>query len=155
MVRIPEGARVQNDARAKASMVYFPYYFWDENGKAKAERDYIGTVVDGKFCPNAYYRENLPVHKKRPPERWRNARQRAKAEALEKAVADYLSSTDWFALELNSKDDITRQIAVRLGLPGVYGAVPTWAMRWFTIYVRSGKNLEYTDQLSRSSGFNA
>ena len=110
VVGIPEGARVQNDARAKAAMVYFPYYFRDENGKAKAERDYIGTVVDGKFCPNAYYRENLPVHKRRPPERWRDARQRAKAEALEKAVAHYLSSTDWFDLELDSKDDITRQI---------------------------------------------
>ena len=35
-----------------------------------------------------------------------------------------------------------QQIAVRLGLPGVYDAVPTWAMKWFTLYVRPGKNWE-------------
>lgn len=107
---LPEGARVQNDAKAKVTTAYFPYYFRDANGKAKAERDYIGTVVNRRFTPNLYYVQNHPTRDNRPPERWKDVEQRKKAFARQKFQEQLKEASDWFNLELTSKEDITRQI---------------------------------------------
>lgn len=65
---------------------FFPYYFWDPKTKGpKQERDYIGSVKDGVFVPNAFYLTCSPVTSVRNPERWKDPQQREKALACARA----------------------------------------------------------------------
>lgn len=107
---LPEGARVQNDKKAKLTTVFLPYYFRNKKGVATSERDYIGTVKDGEFVPNFYYLHVQPTKKNRPIDRWKDPDQRKKAEAEAKASEQELESTNWHGLELKADEDITRQI---------------------------------------------
>lgn len=106
---LPEGARVQNDRKARLTSAFFPYYYRDADGQSKAERDYIGTVVDGKFVPNAYYTKNRPTRDNRPPERWRDPGQREKALRRGQGQSSPLP-VDWFDLELAGEKNVTRQV---------------------------------------------
>lgn len=97
---LPEGAAVQENKAAKTEYVYFGYNFRTPEGKIKQERDYLGTVEDGVFVPNLYYKTFHPVKYPRDPSRWKDKDRRARAEkealeaqqiqqvAAEKAVAE-------------------------------------------------------------------
>ena len=112
VIGLPEGARIQFNPKSKSQTitVFFPFYFRDEKGKPACERDYIGTVVDGKFAPNAYYLLNCPVKGVRPPERWKNAVQREKAMKAAEQKSIEQTSSDWHQLEIQSDEDITKQV---------------------------------------------
>ena len=80
---LPDGARLQRNRKAQAIYVYFGYNFRTADGGKVLEKDYIGTVRDGKFVPNAYYLKEHPVRSSRPVDRWKDPVQ--KARALERA----------------------------------------------------------------------
>ena len=109
---LPEGACIQKNVKAGVTSVYLPFYFRDENGKAKQERDYIGTVENGEFVPNWYYIHNHPTKHNRPPERWKDPIQRKKALEKVKAKEETTVNTQWHSLELEAQatEDITRQV---------------------------------------------
>ena len=86
VIGLPAGAKIQYNKTAGTSYVYFSYSFRKANGEPGQERDYLGTVdtsvTPPRFKPNAYYLTVQPVREKRPLERWKDAGQRAKYEAL-------------------------------------------------------------------------
>lgn len=107
---LPDGARIQQISGIV--YVFFRYPFRHEDGTSDSERDYIGTVQGKTFVPNLYYVQNHPEKSKRPPEKWKDPIQRAKAMAaaqMEKAAEE---SSDWKALELEAddKEDTVRQV---------------------------------------------
>lgn len=109
---LPEGACIQKNAKAGVITVYLPFYFRDEQGKAKQERDYIGTVENGEFVPNWYYIHNHPTKHNRPADRWKDPIQRKKALEKVKAKEEFETNTKWHDLELetHATEDITRQV---------------------------------------------
>jgi len=107
---LPEGARLQTYKKSKVVSVFFPYHFRDNDGKAKTERDYIGSVKNGKFVPNLFYIQTNPTKAHRDPKLWKNPTRRKKALGQLREEERFLESTDWHELELTANDDITRQI---------------------------------------------
>ncbi len=75
---LPEGAHIQKNPQA--DYVFFAYSFRTAEGKIKRERDYIGTVEEGRFVPNAFYEACHPVAGRRDPKRWKDPGQRAQAQ---------------------------------------------------------------------------
>jgi kynurenine formamidase len=60
IIGLPEGALQQRSG--DRIYVFFPIYFYDKSAKkglrGKQKRRYIGTVVDGVFVPNKFYKDN-------------------------------------------------------------------------------------------------
>lgn len=71
---LPKGACIQSNR-----YVYFSYAF-RSNGKSKHERDYLGTIENGVFVPNDYYKLRSPTRENRPLDNWKDPVQCAKAE---------------------------------------------------------------------------
>lgn len=78
---LPDGAYIQKNPRGE--YVFFAYRFQAADGRIKQERDYIGTVQEGRFVPNAFYETCHPVASRRDPRRWKDPDQKARAEKEE------------------------------------------------------------------------